>query len=685
MPPPEQSRPEEKQLLAVIDWMTRELERPTHIAERSSGSVLRRLNRTQYQNTIADLLGVDFTPGQRFPQDETAHGFDTVGSVLTVSPMLFERYLEAAETIAQKVVVEGPKPARKTRTFAAGSLEFEHAEREKDVILLKTSVDHRTRCWPKEFGVAQEGDYILKITASLSRHQGKAKRMGLKLGPPAKSLSATIRKFTVRSVPPGKPQTLTFRAHLLAGEVPHVYFPDGARLFNGRDLKTYKGPTLRIHRIAIDGPVIDQWPPPAHRRLFAPGGGKRNAEALRRILNNLARRAFRRPPSPAALRPILEVAKSQYKGGSLEQAVRTGLVAVLCSPHFLYLQEPTATLDDHALASRLSYFLWSTMPNDRLSKLAQQGRLSRPAVLTGEVERMLADPRSAAFVSNFVGQWLGTRRVGEMQPDGKLFPNYNRQLEDSMRAEPEEFFAHLLAKDLSALNLLESDFVVINGRLADHYQIPKVRGNHFRPVLLKPSDPRGGVLGQAAVLTVTSNGTNTSPVARGVWVLERLLGTPPSPPPPDVEPLEPDTRGATTIRQQLEKHRQMTTCNSCHRKIDPFGMALENFDPIGQWRTKYWIRRGNKRRPSREVDSQATLADGSTVEDVNDLKKYLLSKKRLFCDNLVQKLLIYATGRELTLSDQQASKRLAASLAQEDLGLGTLLTRIALSQPFRTK
>lgn len=442
----------------------------------------------------------------------------------------------------------------------------------------------------------------------------------------------------------------------------------------------YKGPRVRVFEIELEGPIHEQWPPQSHRALF--GDHDPTLKNAPTILKRFADRAFRRPATDEELSVLNTLVVERInKGDSELQALKLGLRAVLCSPGFLYLRENEGELDDNALASRLSYFLWSCMPDDELMALAAAGRLREPKTLEAQTERLLADPRSHAFVDNFTSRWLQLYKIGSMPPGNRTFREYFiDNLEPAMKVETRMFFAHLLKNNLPLARFLDSDFTFVNGGLARLYGIDGVRGAAFQKVALK--DPRrGGLLGQASILTASANGIDTSPVIRGIWVLENILGTPPNPPPPDVEPLEPDIRGATTIRDQLKKHREVPTCNECHRKIDPLGFALENFDPIGGWRDRYERRRGE----DPVVDASGQLPDGADFENVIGLKKILASKQDQFARCLTEKMLAYSMGRTLGVSDRPHVDQIVADLKRDGAGLQDLVLQIVASEPFRTK
>jgi hypothetical protein len=435
-----------------------------------------------------------------------------------------------------------------------------------------------------------------------------------------------------------------------------------------------------------------------------------------RIVRKFARRAFRRTVVDDEIKPLVALVEARLSDGySFEQAVRVGLTAILVSPQFLFFREQPGPLDDVALANRLSYFLWSSMPDDELlavaektgePKLAESGdgggsvpmALSQPATLRAQVERMLNEPKAKALTENFVGQWLGLRDIDFTEPGHLLHPEYDEMLKASMVREAELFFAEVLKADLSLTNFIASDFTMLNGRLARHYGIAGVDGWEFRKHPLPPESHRGGVLTMAGVLKVTANGTSTSPVTRGAWVLDRILGTPPAPPPAGVPALEPDIRGATTIREQLAKHRQTPACASCHSRIDPPGFALESFDVIGGWRENYrttsWfngaqevVLEGRKMPYLKglKVDPADELPDGRRFENIDELKQLLLADKDQIARALTVKLLTYATGAAPDGADQPEIEAIVARIREKDYGLRSLIHEIVQSEIFRRK
>jgi hypothetical protein len=392
------------------------------------------------------------------------------------------------------------------------------------------------------------------------------------------------------------------------------------------------------------------------------------------VIRDFATRAFRRPVTEDQLAPYLRLAKQSPEG------VRTAIEAILCSPRFIYLYEQPGELDDYAIAARLSYFLWSTMPDDNLLKDAARDRLRDPQVLARHVDRMLNDPRSEEFVRSFVWAWLKLQNTVEMAPDPMKFHEYHRnRIADAMTTETMSYFRHLLTENLSIEHFIDSDFAIINADLGRHYGLPgKVDTTaRFQRIALDKSVHRGGLLGQAAVLTASANGVDTSPVVRGIWILENLLGTPPAPPPPGVEVPEPDTRGDLTIRQLYAKHRTIASCNDCHKKIDPVGFALENFDAVGSWRTKY--------ESGHAVDPSGRMPNGEQFRNVSEVKQIMIRDMNLFSRNLTGKLMTYGTGRTMDVADRPEIDRIVSELRKKENGLRDLIKLVVTSRSFLTK
>ena len=621
MPPKAKPRPAEKDVEALAGW----IDAQAGAARLAHGrTVLRRLNRIEYQNTVRDLLGIDVDLQEMLPADSSANGFDNVGEALHVSSFLMEKYLEAADTALSVAIANGPRPPVIKKRY---SLKDQHQVKTTD----RECVPHsgRRRRALQFVGLAR-GSHLrvlpagprpvslphLRLRVSKCRQAGHVLRLG---GRQADGRDERPRRLLRRSA--DKPTVVEFVEFMEPRTTIRIlpYGLPNAQTVHKIGADKYKGPGLAVQWVEVEGPLHDTWPPESHRRIFgdlpqkpAPVFNNSNRVEVvsdnpeadaERILRDFARRAFRRSVTDDDVKPFLALVKAKLAAKqSFEQAVRVGLKAVLVSPDFLFLREKPGKLDDFALASRLSYFLWSSMPDEELLTLAEQGKLTQPETLRGQVERMLKHPKAAAFTENFVGQWLGLRDIDATEPSHLLYPEFDDMLKVSMVRETELFFDEVLKNDLSLTNFVASDFTMLNGRLAKHYGIPGVDGLEFRKVALPPGSHRGGVLTMASVLKVTANGTTTSPVLRGAWVLDRILGTPPPKPPADVPAIEPDIRGATTIREQLAKHRQIASCASCHVKIDPPGFALESFDVIGGWRDHY--------RTTGDGDRKDVIVDG---------------------------------------------------------------------------
>ncbi len=470
--------------------------------------------------------------------------------------------------------------------------------------------------------------------------------------------------------------------------------------FGGRAVVAEHGkmPHIRIHEVLIRGPLYDQWPPAGQQVVF--GGKAFEAGRTREILEAFASRAYRRPARADEVDRLMAVVERRRKDGrSPHDALKDGLKAALCSPAFLYLAEPDPAakgkaLPAHALAARLSYFLWSTMPDAELAALAQTGELLKSEVLAAQTRRMLASPRSDAFVAAFLDSWLNLRSLGDMPPDRAAFERYYAQdLQSAMRRETQLFTRHLLDHNESIVRFLDADYTFVNRPLAKLYGMGDAVGvtdaHLFRRV--KITNPnRGGLLGQGSVLTVTANGVETSPVTRGVWLLENILGTPPAPPPDDVPAIEPDVRGAKSMREILAKHRSDPACYECHRKIDPLGFALENFDPIGAWRSHYEIISETKFKEVKRVvgapiDASGELPGGQSFKDIAGLRKILVERKDQFARTLTERLLSYACGRRIEPLDRPEVDRIGKELAGRGYGFKDLIELVALSKTFQSK
>lgn len=462
-----------------------------------------------------------------------------------------------------------------------------------------------------------------------------------------------------------------------------------ANIYNP-EMDVAKLPRLLIQSIEIEGPIQKEWPPPSHKLLFFAGDDRRDETAIRAVFARLLPRAYRRPTTAEEIDALVAVvvqAQTTQKL-SFHEAMRLGLQRVLCSPSFVFLQEPAAdkprSLTDHELAVRLSYFLWSSMPDETLFTLATAGKLRRPDELTAQVRRMLADPKADQLVQNFAGQWLGVREFGSIQPAAE-YRDYDAVLKQSSLREPFAFFREVLRNNLPITSFLDSDFLVIDERLAKHYGIEGVKGPEFRRVAIRPEHHRGGVLGMAGLMTHLADGTRTLPLRRASWVLRELLNDPPNNPPPNAGEIQPNTAGKTlTVRQRLDLHRRDAICASCHAKLDPYGLALENYDAIGKWRDRF-NGEGFRGAAGPKLDVSGQLADGTKFTTLEKYKAALLKDKDRFARALSVKLLTYALGRPVGYTDRQVIETLVTALRKDEYRLQTLIQGIVVSEPFRTK
>jgi hypothetical protein len=711
MPPKKSEQPSAPELQAALAAAAARAD-----AGRETRTVLRRLNRAEYQNTMRDLLAVDLPLQDLFPPDASAHGFDNVGEALHSSSFLLERTLEGADLALAAAVANGPRPAGLKRRFnikeersvkPQGSV-YRHVDDAVVVFCSWETANVQVTLW--SLRTPLPGRYRVRVSAYAFQSPGKPVTFHVKDG--SFLDTADNRTMAYFDAPASAPAVFEIVERLEAGRTLRVAV-DG--LGNPKDLSRdvqkagadkWTGPGLALQWIEIEGPLLDAWPPAGHTALFgelpqAPDPARRgrlevasadpDADA-RRLLRTFARRAFRRPVTDADLAPYVDrVAAQRARGHTFEQAMRAGFKAVLVSPDFLFLREKPGPLDDVALASRLSYFLWSSMPDETLLSLAERKELSKPAELRRQVERLLKDPKAAAFTDNFLGQWLNLRAIDDTMPDPTLYPEFDEDLKASMAREPALFFDEVLREDLPLTRFVASDFGILDGALARLYGIPGIEGRAFRKVALPPGSHRGGFLTMAAILKVTANGTNTSPILRGAWVLERILGTPPPKPPSDVEAVEPDIRGATTIREQLAKHRSRPECASCHVRIDPPGFALESFDVIGGWRDRYRsVGKGDpvpgrRYRNGPAVDPSDVLPDGRKFRDVDEFKKLLAADPDALGRALAEKLLTYATGGAPARSDGPEIDAIVRAAKTKRYGFRSLVHEIVQSRIFRTQ
>lgn len=717
MPPSSQLQPDAAETSQWLRWISEQLSQ--HV---KSTPALRRLNRFEYQNTIQDLLGVDTDLAGLLPEDGRVQGFDNVASGLGISSILMERYLEAADLAFESTIRRiKPLPASTRRVVLMEQKENLASVQGKKGGVIESSgafVDF-TPGWPPartdpahpiESGVYRCRVAVWPHDPGPHRTLAVAIFTGPLFGPGTRTFQGI---FDVTGTPES-PRIIEFTTPMQELHALHILpwiYPEHV---TWRD-KEEPRPGVAIAWAETHGPLDQSFPAESQMALFGDSESialvektpvyirhRRGVKAhevtssqpeqdLRRILQTLIPRAFRRPVSQELTESFVQLAQSRLdQGSSFEQAVRVGVTAVLCSPHFLLLNQQ-ARVDDYTLASRLSYFLWSSMPDRELLDLAEQGRLKDPRVRFEQVERMIQDPKIQRFVTHFTDQWLDLGEIEFTTPDQKLYPEYDELLMRSMLAETRGFFRHVLLNDLSVMNFVDSEFAILNQRLASHYGIPGVEGHeHFRVVPLPAESVRGGLLTQSSIMKVTANGTTTSPVLRGAWVLDRLLGRPAPPPPAGVPAVEPDIRGATTIREQLALHRTQASCNRCHARIDPPGFALEEFDVIGGWRQRYRSLEGNRqdRVPKTNyyrglsVESHGSLGRGREFHNFIEFRQRLLEDPELIAQAIASKLLVYGCGRPVTHADQSMVNRVVEQTRQHGYGLKAMIHAVVESELF---
>ena len=716
MPPKKEPRPEAIQISLALKSIS------DHLAKTPGARpvALRRLNRVEYENTLHDLLGITTPLADLLPEDGSVQGFDNVANGLSISTVLMERYLEAADVAFDSVIrrLKPLPPTARRAVMMENKDNIDSVEKKKGgSIEVENSFVKFAPGWPParldSAHPTEDGIYRCRVAAwphePGDRTLAIAVYVGALFGP------GKLRPMGIYDVTgtPAEPRIIEFTTFMREGESIHIVPRIYPEHITYRD-KHEARPGIGLMWAETYGPLDQEFPSVAQKRLFgdsptitmvegAPvylryrkGAKLSNVTSSQpqadaeRIIREFAPRAFRRPVDKAIIDSFVKLTLDRLADGrTFEQAVRAGVSAILCSPYFLLVnREPV--VDDYTLASRLSYFLWSSMPDEELFKLASQGKLKDKQVLHAQVDRMLKDPKRQRFVENFTGQWLNLRDIEFTTPDAKLYPEFDPLLQEAMLGESRGFFTHVLTNDLSVAKFISADFTVLNERLARHYGISGVKGHeNFRVVPLPADSIRGGVLAQAAVMKVTANGTTTSPVLRGVWVLNKLLGQPAPPPPAGVPAVEPDIRGATTIRAQLDKHRADESCARCHARIDPPGFALEVFDPIGGFRDRYRsLGAGDKVNNQRyrnglKVEPNGEFTDGKTFANFIKFRQYLLGQRERVARALSEKLLVYATGRPITAADRSAVDDLVATAQKKDYGLRSMVHAVVDNELFQ--
>lgn len=767
--PPKKKRvkqPSDDERRSVVREMTRYLT-AVDLASRPSSTMMRRLTRYEYNNTIRDLLGVDTVGADQtrlFPADARTHGFANLGSTQALSDYQLGLYLDAGRKYLDLALVFG-RERPDSQEWVFKPLDLNGQKKNPGAVRYRVwakdgsylDIAHGQPVdsgptYPRRFakrGVPVDGEYRVrvKVTAIGREHPYDPAifpndltvplQLGLWHVPDASFLGKRASEgrvlIGIYDLPDDEPLDIEASVWMPAGSIPYVHWINGPgaskrpmRLLTERYhpealrksqtnvdrlreqglpvpedalvqrvyiSDVYQGPRVRVYEMALEGPLSEEWPPAGHRKIF---GSETHADRvnIENALTRFATLAFRRPVAREEIAHQVAFVRERIASGeSSEESIKLALTAMLASPRFLFLDEgdPEAgkELDPWQLASRLSYTLWSSMPDSTLRGHAEEGGLRDESIRAGEIDRLIDDPKSSAFAEYFTDAWLHLYKLGSMPPGVKQFPSYYRdRLESAMKTETRLFVADALKHNRPISHLLRSRETFLNSKLAKHYGVEGVEGETFRKVRYPDRIRRAGLLGHASVLTATANGVETSPVVRGVWVLENILGTPPSPPPPDVPPIEPDTRGAVTVREQLAKHRHVTACADCHAKIDPWGFALEFYDPIGGFRTHY-PRIGTEGRispqPGQPIDGSGELPGGQWIRDDRGLHAELTKREDQFARNIVVKLLTYATGRELGFRDIEEVAQIVQGTKEGGYRFRDLVHRCFESKIFRNR
>jgi hypothetical protein len=702
MPPPGAPQPDPAAVNSFMNWMEHSLDEAAAAHPNPGRVALHRLNRPEYANAIEDLLGVKVNPAALLPVDDESDGFDNVASVLKVSPSFLDQYISAARIVslqaignpapkAISAVLRGPKGSDQNNHLEGmplgtrGGMLAEHVFPADGEYEFNLGVSAR-------FGMEYKNTVVMLLDGAVVFKgdlggDEDLKNSDQKQAAGVKAIEARFQKIRLK-VPAG-PHTVgvTFVARTFAENDAtfQAFVPGG-----GLNL-------ARIGTIEVVGPFNPSGlsDTPSRTKIFIckPANAGEETACATKIFANMARRAYRRPVTDQDLVAPLAFFRNgrqgdEEKAGTFDTGIQNGLMAILSSPKFLYRAEnapeklaPGAPyrISDRELASRLSFFLWSTIPDEELLNVANQGKLSDPKVLETQVRRMLADPKSESLVTNFASEWLGVRKVDEIEPDPFLFPNFDENLRVAIKKETALFVDSILRGDGSVLDFLDANYTFVNERLALHYGIPNVRGDRFRRVTL--TDPnRRGLLGKASILMVTSYPNRTAPVLRGAWILDNLLGTPPHAPPPNVEALKENKEGVKpqTVRERMEEHRTNPSCNACHGIMDPLGLSLENFDAIGAWRAK-------DAEVGAPIDASGKLVNGTPVNSPNDLRKALDEHPDQFVETMTVKLMIYALGRGVEYYDMPSVRKIVRDASHSDYRFSSIVLGIVRDPSFQKR
>jgi cytochrome c553 len=679
MPPAGMPAPDAATRSSVVHSLETQLDKLAAEHPNPGAPGIHRLNRAEYRNAVRDLVGLDMEHGAGLPPDDSGYGFDNIADVLTVSPLHMEKYLASARHIARlalgtlkpSVSSEKITPAAGTANDSVDAL----PPRERGGILFR-----------RYFPFDAEYSFLLRVRGNPGPGLPPAKLDVRIDGRRVKLFDAAIDTAEANQ----GTRNFQLRLNLPAGD--HVmgaaFLTESVKVEGGpgRGPGNAQPPSangLSMDYVTVGGPYNPTGPGNTESRRLILICGQHDEMCARRILSSLARRAYRRPVTAADIAPLLKLfADGLTDGKTFDSGIELALTGILVSPDFLFRTEHTppgviTKVSDLELASRLSFFLWSSIPDEELLRTAEAGKLSDPGVLEAQIHRMLSDPKSQALEDNFAGQWLHLRNVPGWKPDPKKYPQFDESLRNAFERESDLFFSNIIHEDRSVLEFIDADYTFLNDRLARHYGVPGVKGSYFRRVDLTATEHRGGVLSQGAILLVTSYPTRTSPVLRGKWILENILGTPPPPPPPNVPPLaDSASNSARSLREQLEKHRADRACASCHARLDPLGFSLEQFDAIGRFRTE---------EDGAEIEASGALSDGTAVNGFEGLKKVVLDRRDEFVECLAAKMLTYALGRGLESYDQPAVRAIRRQAASEDYRFSSIILGIVNSVPFQMR
>lgn len=711
MPPKKEDPLLPAELRTVTYWITQEIDALV-ASQKSTGGriVLRRLNKTDYQNTMRDLLGIEMDYAKNLPPETLSEdGFRNNGATLQMSDLQLEYYLESARKGLAKAIVTGSRPKFFEKEFTVSVNDKNRGSNilDKDQQFIAKLLDY-----------PEDGEILIraKVKAQFAENRGYPQlRAAIGYRADVQAPRGFLKPVDITSE---DWQIIEFRARIENFPLPsksQSKFP-GLLLWldnayaeghdkpikargKGKKKKVQKGPLtyprIEVASMQFIGPILDDWPPAQHKAILLPSKQRSNEEAYSKIvIRNFMRRAFRRPIHDEEIVPYYRFFRStRPEMETFEDAIRETLAMVLISPDFLFLVEPSGSskrsISDWELASRLSYFLWSSMPDTHLFNLAKKEALRKPEILEKEISRMISDERSWQFVEQFADQWLDIGALQRVAINPNYYPKFDPTLKASMRGETIHFFGELFQKNLSALNILDSNFTMLDEPLAKHYGLAGPKGSRFERVSIKPGDHRGGVLAHGSVLLGNSTGEDSHPVKRAVWIRERLLDDAPAPPPPDVPALDSTDPNfaALSVRDQLAEHRKQISCNECHRNIDPWGISLENFGADGLWREQILRKKvKGKGMIKLPVLSEAILPDGKKIEGIADLKKHLLEDRReQFARAFTSKLLTYALGRRLELTDQKTVTELTSKFIKSDYRIRDLIHLIVASKIFQSK